>query len=98
MAFDDLLDDSKAKSGSLAAFRRNIWLEQPGTILLRQSHPVIDDLDDCDFTFTPHMNFDAPLVAIRALGGFGDSLHAFHRILHEIGQRLRQEPPVGQQQ
>ena len=45
MLLDDLLDDGEAEAGALAAFGRDVRLEQLGAVLLRQARAVVDDLD-----------------------------------------------------
>ena len=42
---DDAADDGEAEPGALLA-RRDIRLEQPVAIFLRQTDPIVDDIDD----------------------------------------------------
>src|SRR3974390_1108801 len=89
MILNDAADDGEAESRALLA-RRNVRLEQPAAILLRQTNAVIDDVDQNVVVFARGKDADRALAELRWRHR-GDGLG---RILDQIGGRLWDQPPV----
>ena len=89
MLLEDAADDGEAEAGALLA-RRDIGLEQPAAVLLRQSDAVVDHVDDDVVALAGGRD---PDVTAAELGRRhrGDRLG---RVLDDVGERLRDQPAV----
>ena len=89
MVFQNAADDGKTKAGALLA-RRDIGLQQTRPAHLRQADTVIDDVDHDVIVFARGDDINTTLaefVRRHRLDGLG-------RVLDDVGQRLRNQPPV----
>src|SRR3954452_747748 len=82
-------DDGEAKAGALLA-GGDIRLEQPVAVFLRQANAVVDhvDIDVVPFAHRSHPDAAAAKHALRhGRDGFG-------RVLDDVGEPLRDQPPI----
>src|ERR1019366_5168084 len=89
MILDNAADDGEPKSGALLA-RRDIRLEQPAAIFLRQADPVIDDIDDDVAALALGKDSNRTLAKV----GWWYRCNRFGRVLDEVGERLRHQASV----
>src|SRR5664280_3582674 len=89
MILDNAPDDGEPKSGALLT-RRDIRLEQPAAIFLRQANPVIDDIDDDVAALARGKDSDRALAKVD----WWYRGNRFGRVLDEVGERLRHQAPV----
>src|SRR6185312_1323720 len=86
---DDAADDREPKPGALLA-RGHVRLEQTAAVFLRQADAVVDDVDDDVAAVARGDDPDRTLAELGRRHG-GDRLA---RVLDDVGQRLRDQPPV----
>ena len=87
--FEDAADDRETKPGALFPCR-DIGLEQPVAVFFRQARPVVHHVDQDVAAVPGGANQDAALAEL--LGRHrGDR---FGRVLDDVGESLRDQPPV----
>src|SRR5882724_8713070 len=87
--FQNAADNRQAKAGALFA-RRDVGFEQTRPAHLRQADTVIDDVDHDIIALARGDDVDtSPSQLLRRYGFDG-----FRRVLDDVGQRLRNQPPV----
>ena len=89
VVFQNAADDRQPKAGALFA-RRDIGLQQPRPADLRQADAVVDDIDHDVVALARGDDIDPALSQLLRR----DGLDGFGRVLDDVGQRLRDQPPV----
>ncbi len=89
VVFQDAAYDRQPKAGALFA-RRDIGFEQTGPAHLGQADTVIDHIDHDVIALVRGDHVDTPLSQLLRR----DRLDGFRRVLDDVGQRLRNQPPV----
>src|SRR5215467_11721752 len=87
--FNNASHDSEPKSGALLA-GRNVGLEQPAAIFLRQADAVVDDIDHDIVAVPRRVDLDFPFAEFGRRHG----CDRLGRILDGVGERLRNETSV----
>src|SRR5581483_799230 len=92
---DTLLHDGEAEASALPlTLGRHIGLEQPHAVLLGQARAVVDYLDVDAVAVAAHDRLDAPAPTLFLLRALRILLDRLLGVLHEVVDRLRDQPAV----